>query len=98
LGRHGARHDLLGRVRRLHRADAGSRVRISFAPHRIHREGDGAQKTRTALIVAICGSAGFYLLFEVALELSLPPRNCSSSMDIVSGLLHGFQVALTATT
>ena len=27
---------------------------------------------RTALIVAACGSAGFYLLFEVALELSLP--------------------------
>ena len=31
------------------------------------------EKIRTALIVAICGSAGFYLLFEVALELSLPP-------------------------
>ena len=30
------------------------------------------EKIRTALIVAICGSAGFYLLFEVALELSLP--------------------------
>ena len=31
-----------------------------------------AEKLRTALIVAIVGSAGFYLLFEVALELSLP--------------------------
>jgi putative tricarboxylic transport membrane protein len=30
------------------------------------------EKLRTALIVAISGSAGFYLLFEVALELSLP--------------------------
>jgi putative tricarboxylic transport membrane protein len=31
-----------------------------------------AEKLRTALIVAAVGSAGFYLLFEVALELSLP--------------------------
>ena len=30
------------------------------------------EKLRTALIVAICGSAGFYLLFEVALDLTLP--------------------------
>jgi hypothetical protein len=31
-----------------------------------------AQKLRTAIIVAVAGSAGFYLLFEIALDLSLP--------------------------
>jgi len=31
-----------------------------------------AEKLRTALVVAIVGSAGFYALFEWALDLSLP--------------------------
>ena len=31
-----------------------------------------AEKLRTAIIVAVVGSAGFYALFELALDLSLP--------------------------
>ena len=31
-----------------------------------------AEKLRTAIVVAVAGSVGFYLLFEIALDLTLP--------------------------